>query len=150
MRIQKKRQTGNSTAPVIKTGHKRIEATSKREFPDLLQHYEQDDGKEKLEALIRSLDEIGQRLVKSFSLYDFKTYKDVLKNFLRQTSGQNYQLKEETGHTRLGKTKIYQTIHMINAELEELSKLILAKQKDQLQILMKLDQIRGLLVDLYS
>ena len=93
---------------------------------------------------------MGDRLAKSFSVYDLKSYKDTLRDFLRDTSGQAYGIKEETILSKKGRTKVYQIIEKINGELEELSALVLSKHKNQVKILAKLDQIRGLMIDLYS
>lgn len=130
-----------------KTG---LPALDKQQFPDVLEQFQSPNQQVALAQLLKELDEYGARLVKSFSLYDLKQYKDTLKAFLKDTYAQVYTLKEETGWTRQGKPKTYQLIQRINLEVEELSKLVLSKQRDPLKILEKLGQIRGIVVDLYS
>jgi uncharacterized protein YaaR (DUF327 family) len=83
-------------------------------------------------------------------LGDLKNYKDLLRHFLKETQGKVYVMRQQVGWSRFGKSKLYQRIERINLELDELTKITLSQQKDPIKMLNKLDEIRGLLVDLYS
>ncbi|QNB47266.1 DUF327 family protein [Thermanaerosceptrum fracticalcis] len=150
MRIRNEQKPKNLIASPHIAGRRETRGLHSPEFPDLLNHYSGPDWQLALDEILKKLDEAGQRLAKNFSVYDMKLYKETLKKFLYNTLGRVYDLKEETGWTRQGRPKVYQRIEMINGELEELSRLVLAEQKDSLKILEKMDHIRGLLVDLYS
>jgi uncharacterized protein YaaR (DUF327 family) len=120
-----------------------------RSFQDVFQEQNPVSWQEDLESLLNKLNEVGQRLVKTFSIYDLIEYKDTLKSFLNDSLKKAFGLKEEMSYSRRGRPKIYQYIEVIDQELEDLSKLVLAQQKDPVKVLKKLDSIRGLLVDLY-
>jgi len=150
MRIQDKQTIKSKPSPTESVNKATAGISAEKDFQDIMQHHEPPDWKGNLEALLKQLDELGQRLVNSYSIYDLKSYKDTLRNFLNETYGKAYKIKEETAWSKRGKTKVYQLIEKINGELEELSNLILSKQKDQMKLLAKLDQIRGLMIDLYS
>ncbi len=150
MRIKNEQKPKTLIASSQVVGRRETRGIHGTEFPDLLHHYSGPDWQPALEEILKKLDEVGQRLAKNFSVYDLKLYKETLKKFLYNTLGKVYDLKEETGWTRQGHPKVYQRIEMINGELEELSRLVLAEQKEPLKILEKMDHIRGLLVDLYS
>lgn len=119
-------------------------------FQDVLQEHKPSDWQERMDLLLTDLDEAGQRLAKNFSIYDLIEYKNILKNFLQESLKQLYGIKEETGWSRNGRPKLYQCIEVLNRELEELTKLVLRQQKEPVKLLKKLDNIRGLLLDLYS
>jgi uncharacterized protein YaaR (DUF327 family) len=127
-----------------------VQATDKKDFLDVLEQQEPLLWQESLNKLLRQLDEAGSRLSKSFSLYDLRGYKDLLQHFLKETQGRVYVMRQQIGWSRFGKSKLYQRIERINLELDELTKITLNQQKDPLKMLNKLDEIRGLLVDLYS
>lgn len=150
MRINSKRSLDNSISAGNKQDVSRIIPPDAKDFPDVLQQRQASPWNQNLQDLLQRLDEIGARLAKSFSIYDLKSYKEVLRDFLNETQRKAYALRENTGWTRQGKSRIYQCIERIDQELEELSQLVLSKQQNSLKILDKLDQIRGLLVDLYS
>ncbi len=150
MRIRNKQRTENLISSTKNVGLQKITGSTEPEFSDVLQTYHSFDDQKGLTELLDKLDECGQRLAKSFSIYDLKAYQDTLRGFLRETSGKAYEIKEQMGLSSHGKTKIFQRVELINRELEELSKLVLAKQKEPLKILKKLDYIRGLVIDLYS
>lgn len=127
-----------------------IQSTEKKEFLDVLEQQEPLLWQESLNKLLHQLDDVGAKLVKSFSLFDLKTYKDLLQHFLKETQSKVYVMRQQVGWSRFGKSKLYQRIERINAELDELTKITLSQQRDPLKMLDKLDEIRGLLVDLYS
>ena len=152
MRIRDKRPVHQRTTSgsTVKRESAGVFTDAELDFQDVLRQQQRPYRAENLEELLKRLDELGDRLAKSFSVYDLKAYKDTLRDFLRNTSGQAYGIKEETILSKKGKTKVYQIIEKIDGELEELSALVLSKHKDQVKILAKLDQIRGLMIDLYS
>lgn len=150
MRIESKKDSDKLIASRRAVNKSRVTAKAGLDFPDVLQEFKSPNWQADLDQLLQKLDEIGRRLASSFSIYDFKEYKDTLRNFLQETIGKAYHLKNETGWSRMGRPKLYQCLELIDQELEDLSKMVLAKQKDPLKILEKLDQIRGILVDLYS
>lgn len=119
-------------------------------FPNIFEQYQKEDLQKELDELLEKIDVIGQRLVKNFSIYDLKEYKGLLTRFISEVNSRSYKLVVETSWTRQGRPKVYQRVEEINNELEELTQLFMAKQKDQIKILKKLDNIRGILVDIYT
>lgn len=106
--------------------------------------------KEKLENLLRDITEQGKKLAENLNIKDLKHYKDLVRSFLHEAVNKMYQLKEEAGWDRRGRHKIYTVVNSVDKELENLTGMMLAEQKDQVAILAKIDEIRGMLLDLYS
>ncbi|MDD2212672.1 MAG: YaaR family protein [Paludibacteraceae bacterium] len=153
MRIQNKKVDKNLRSRDGKSSASaKIERNSslQHNFQDVLQERNFVLGQERLTLFLDSLDEMGERLVKTFSIYDLLAYKEMLRSFLDETLQQVYGLKEETGWSGTGRPKLYQRIELLDQEMESLTKIVLEKQKDPVKLLKKLDSIRGLLVDLYS
>ncbi|MDD4047720.1 MAG: YaaR family protein [Clostridia bacterium] len=124
-------------------------STKHQEFQDIFSKQNSVFKREDLEIFLNELDKIGNKLVKSFSVYDLITYKNLLRNFLNGVQKEVYGIKEESGWTRTGQHKLYQRIEVLNQEMEKLTSMVLNKQKDNVKILKKLDTIRGLVIDLY-
>lgn len=150
MRIKHKQSSERFSTSAYTAANPELRISNAKEFPDVLEKQYLRENKDDLEKLLDKLGEISKRLVESFSIYELKNYKDTLRGFLQKTQGQVYKLKEETAHFRQGKIKIMHLIEKIDAELEELSNMVLVRQRNQVELLKKMDQIRGLLVDLYS
>jgi len=153
MRIENEKTSKNLRAKADRfanVGKVRSASQQQQNFQDMMQEQNSAFLRERLELLLQGLEEKGQRLVKTFSIYDLLAYKRLLQGFLGEIEHQVYGLKEETSWSQGGRPKFYQRIELLNQELEDLTKIVLGKQKDAIKLLKKLDSIRGLLLDLYS
>ncbi|MGI6145426.1 MAG: YaaR family protein [Clostridia bacterium] len=153
MRIENEKTSKNIRSKVDRFDHVgkvRPASQQQQNFQDVLQEQSSAFLREKLEQLLQNLEEKGKQLVKTFSVYDLLAYKRLLQGFLGEVERQVYGLKEETSWSRSGRPKLFQRIELLNQELEELTEIVLDKQKDAVKLLKKLDSIRGLLIDLYS
>jgi uncharacterized protein YaaR (DUF327 family) len=74
-------------------------------------------------------------------------YKKAVRNFINYVVENAFEI-EKTQTRRLGRQKIYSQIRVIDSKLEELAAAILSGQTSQLERVSKLDEIKGLLVDL--
>ena len=119
-------------------------------FGDQLQKVQNDIVQHKLESLFADIEKQGRLLGESLVLKDLKKYKDLIQKFLDYAVNKMYHLKEQPGWDRRGRRKIYVMVETVNKELEELTKALLSEQKDKIAILAKIDEIRGLLVDIHS
>jgi uncharacterized protein YaaR (DUF327 family) len=105
--------------------------------------------KEELDRLLASIDEMGERLKKRFSWRDIQEYKERIRKFLEQVVRHGFATKEERGFDRRGRMKLYQIVSQIDDLLAELAQQLISEERDQLEILRKLGEIRGLLINLY-
>jgi uncharacterized protein YaaR (DUF327 family) len=74
-------------------------------------------------------------------------YKKAVRNFINYVVENAFEI-EKSQTRRLGKQKIYSQIRVIDSKLEELAAAILSGQTSQLERVSRLDDIKGLLVDL--
>ena len=74
-------------------------------------------------------------------------YKRAVRNFINYVVENAFEI-EKSQTRRLGKQKIYSQIRVIDRKLEELAAAILSGQTSQLETVSRLDEIKGLLVDL--
>ncbi|MFZ7102172.1 MAG: YaaR family protein [Peptococcaceae bacterium] len=102
-----------------------------------------------LQLLMEEVDKRAKILAKSCTLKDLKNYKRAVKNFLKKTMGEAYEAQDQSSWDRFGRQKLYVLVKKVNENLEDLSRQLLNEQKDTLSILKKIDEIRGLLVDMY-
>jgi uncharacterized protein YaaR (DUF327 family) len=74
-------------------------------------------------------------------------YKRAVRNFINYVIENAFEI-EKSQTRRAGRQKIYSQIRVIDGKLEELAAAILSGQASQLERISKLDEIKGLLVDL--
>jgi len=104
--------------------------------------------RQELVHFLARLDTQGRKLAESLSLADLQDFRQLVKSFLRSTLGQSRSLTEETVWDFRGRPKIMARVARIDQALEELGRQVLKDHAAPLDILAKIDEIRGLIVDL--
>lgn len=103
-----------------------------------------------LDKLLEEIDDKGKKFAREPELENLQEYKSLIKAFMDMVIEKMYKIREKTGPRSFIKQKVYVTVDIINKKLEELTENVLDKEKDHIKLLAKLDEIRGLLVDLYK
>ena len=103
-----------------------------------------------LQAFLDRLGTQGKKLAQTLSLRDLKDFRDMVKSFLRSTFGQSRKMQEDSSWDSQGRPKVMARITKIDQTLEALGKQLLDQQADPLEVLTKIDEIRGLIVDLFA
>ena len=103
-----------------------------------------------LESFLQRLTEQGNKFSESLNIRDLKDFQDMVRSFLRSTFGLSRQMHEEPSWDSHGRPKIMARIAKIDHELEELGKQFLNDQTKPLEILSKIDEIRGMIIDLFA
>jgi uncharacterized protein YaaR (DUF327 family) len=103
-----------------------------------------------LKDFLNCLNIQGEKLAESLSLQDLNDFKAMIKLFLRSTLGQSRSLQENTFWDFSGRPKILAKITGINHLLEVLGRKVINEQTKPLDILTKIDEIKGLIVDLLT
>lgn len=119
-------------------------------FWDALQAVEAiEEGQPHLPADLEALEEVAQRLMASPTPANLYEYRRVVGEILRRLLRDTFEVSAELGIVRAGRQKVFMLVRAVNQELEELTRLVLAKEKDRLAIVAKLGELRGLILDLY-
>ena len=106
--------------------------------------------RQELDQFFTRLDEVGQRLSQSLSLHDLADFRDLVKTMLRSTFGQSRTMGEESLWDYRGRPKVMARIQKVDQALEDLGKKVLDEQSKPMEILTKIDEIRGLIIDLLA
>jgi uncharacterized protein len=127
----------------------RMQEAKSASFRDVFAKANQKLQQEELNHLLSSIDEMGERLKKRFNWSDLQQYKARIRKFLEQVVYNGFASKEERGFDRRGRMKLYHIVSQIDDLLAELAEQLIQEERDQLDILHKLGEIRGLLINLY-
>lgn len=117
-------------------------------FYDELKLAETEDINIEFDNLVQEIALQGDRFYKNPTLQELKLYKSMIRKFLKYVTDRMFAVEHHTGGK--WKQKIYTISKVIDEKLEALTKLVVSQQTDNINLLAALDEIRGLLVDLYK
>lgn len=116
-------------------------------FLNTLRYSEEKSNNELIRDMANKIFEQGDKLGSKVDIRELKLYKKMISDFLGQAVGGAFKFSKES-FLRRGRYKIYATVKKINQELDELTKEVLAVEHDHIGILKKIEDIRGLILDL--
>jgi uncharacterized protein YaaR (DUF327 family) len=99
--------------------------------------------------LLQQIDDAGAELKKAPTPSSLRRYRKLVQAFMKETLNQSYTINQRTSWDRSGNRKVFTTVKKVNESLEALADEVLSKEKGQIDLVAKLDEIRGLLLDLY-
>lgn len=108
-----------------------------------------DSLQEKLQNLLNEIDNQANEIKKKFELREVLKYKKLVKEFLNIVVNNSHKFSKENFLDRRGRHRVMSIIRKVDNELENLTKDFLQKERTNLKILKRLDEIRGLLIDIF-
>lgn len=116
-------------------------------FDKLLEITQTEHIKLELNQLMEEIDRAGKEFLSDTTLEHLKHYKSLIQTFLDTLIKKMFKV---TNITSWRKHKEYTLIEKINDRLEKLTCFVLEKEGQNINLLSTLDEIRGLLIDLYK
>jgi len=135
--VKKKRSKKSSTVQVVQS-----------RFYDELRFAETEDIHIEFDKLIAAISKQGEKFSKKPTAQLLKTYKSMIREFLKYVTDNMFRVEHYTGGKL--KQKIYTVTKIIDKKLSALTRLVLSQQAQNIDLLSTLDEIRGLLIDLYK
>lgn len=116
----------------------------------LASHIEEKELQARLTALMEDITMQGKRLGKRRDVRDMKRYRGLIKEFLNEVVSRSHSFSRENFLDRKGRHRVYGIIRLIDENLDELAQELMKDEKDNLQILGKIGEIEGLLLDIFT
>ncbi|MBO5279223.1 MAG: YaaR family protein [Lachnospiraceae bacterium] len=104
---------------------------------------------ERLSGLMADIVTSGERIKKHMDIRDMRNYRELVKSFLNEIVNHSHAFSRENFLDRRGRHRVYGIIRLIDENLDELAQQLIAEEKDSLAILNAVDEIRGLLLDIF-
>lgn len=117
-------------------------------FGDFLQYQEEGRSAEELQRKLDDINQQGDRLMRSMTLRELKLYRVMVKNFLEDTVRRGIKLKETKGFDRRGRGKRYKILEEVDSLLISIGEELLQTEEGRLELLQKVGEIRGMLINL--
>lgn len=103
----------------------------------------------RIEALIGDVEKQGKKLTERADMAEMQKYRELITGLINETVSNGYAFAKEGRIGVNGRSKIFAMIRTVNEKLDSMTKKILNEEKDNINLLDDVDDIRGLLVDMY-
>lgn len=104
---------------------------------------------EKLTGLMTEITAQGEKISKRKDIRDMRKYRGLIKDFMNEIVNRSHEFSRENFLDRKGRHRVYGIIRLVDENLDELAKELCKEEKDNMAILAKIGEIRGLLLDIF-
>ena len=116
----------------------------------LASNIQESELQEKLTSLMSEITSQGERLSKRKDIRDMKRYRGLIKEFLNEVVNRSHEFSRENFLDKRGRHRVYGIVRLVDENLDALAQQLVADEKDNMAILAKIGEIRGLLLDLFT
>lgn len=116
----------------------------------LISNIEEKDLQEKLGNMMQEITAQGEKISKHMDIKDMKRYRELVKDFMNEIASRSHQFSRENFLDRRGRHRVYGIVKLVDKNLDDLAEELMKEEKDHLAIVGKIDDIRGLLLDIIT
>ncbi len=133
-----------------------VEQTSQAQDADgtfkftLVSRIEEQDLQNALIGMMEEITRQGEKLSKHRDIKDMKRYRALIKGFLNEVVNRSHAFSRENFLDRKGRHRVYGIIRLIDQNLDELAQELVKDEQDNLEILRRIGEIEGLLLDIFT
>ncbi|CFY01169.1 Protein of unknown function DUF327 [Syntrophomonas zehnderi OL-4] len=147
MKVERNKKELESYTPVGKSGLPQVKRGNESSFEQELGQRQEAYAQLKMQEILAEIDKLNEKLNRNINLNDLMLYRKLVKNFLKEATGEAYQISRKRGRNRSGRTVLV-TVNTIDKEIDQLIDEFSSHRTEPIEILATLDKIRGMLVDL--
>ena len=114
----------------------------------LIRNIEEKDLQEKLNSMMEEITVQGDKISKHMDIKDMKKYRELVKGFLNEVVSRSHEFSRENFLDRRGRHRVYGIVRLVDKNLDDLAGELVKDEIDHLAIISKIDDIRGLLLDI--
>lgn len=116
----------------------------------LVSNIEEKDLQEKLGSLMDEITMQGDRIAKHMDVADMKRYRSLVKEFMNEVVTHSHEFSRENFLDRRGRHRVYGIVRLVDKNLDDLAQELVKDEKDNIAILNKVGEIKGLLLDIVA
>ena len=124
--------------------------TIKETFKMKLEDIEQENIRNELKVLYDKIEIQSEKLQDILFIDDLINYKKLIKEFLNVTVNNSHIFFKENSLDRRGRHRIYSLVKKVDQELDELTQDFLENEDKRINILKRLNDIKGILMDIMT
>ena len=124
----------------------RKSVSEKKDFSQSFNKERQRKSEEQLKKLVDDIKKRGNKLILTKTYVDVVMYKKMIKEYLESVLKYMYETKKDISFWH---TQYFVTVDTVDGKLEELTQAVLGDQKENINIAATIDEIQGMIVDMY-
>lgn len=121
----------------------------KTNFRDMVKGEGERLSNERLQTLLKEIDAQGEILARSRNVRDYYAYRNLIKRFMEEAVRHGVTLDERKVLNRRGRSRVHKIVKEIDAELLALADELLSAEAPLIDMLARIGEIRGMLINLY-
>ena len=114
----------------------------------LMSNIQEADLQERLTDLMGQITAEGEVISKRKDIKDMRKYRALVKEFMNEILNRSHKFSRQNFLDRKGRHRVYGIIKLVDQNLDEIAEELLKEESDNLTLLAKIGEIRGLLIDL--
>lgn len=114
----------------------------------LLSHIEEADLQETLKLMINKITDQGNKIAEHMDIRDIKMYRMMISEFVNEVVSNGHKFSRDSFLDRRGRHRVYGIIRVVNEKIDALGQELLKAEKNHLDILERIGEIQGLLLDI--
>lgn len=118
-------------------------------FQDELGTVREKNRHETLIELTKDIFAQGEVITSRCDIKELKRYKDLIADFFNEIMSAGFEFSKEGKYDSRGQKKIYANVKNVNDNIEKLASELLKAQKDQVEIVNIVEDIRGIILDTF-
>ncbi len=133
---------------LVNTSNKKAKVDNKV-FVEKFQNIKSDQVREHLEKLFDEINIQSDKISERLHISEVVRYKSLVKEFLDVAVKNSHQFSKQNFLDKRGRHRVYSIVKSVDRELENITQEFLNKEVDRLAVVRKLDDIRGMLLDVF-
>lgn len=104
----------------------------------------------KIALMMEEITMQGKKVGKRMDIREMKKYRMLIKDFMNEIVTHSHEFSRENYLDRRGRHRVYGIIRKVDELLDDLAQELVKDEQDNIAILNKIDEIRGLLLDIFT
>ncbi|QAT41128.1 YaaR family protein [Clostridium sp. JN-9] len=121
--------------------------SNKKDFSQNFSFARQQKSEEQLKEMMGDIRKKGNRLAITKCYADVRAYKKLIQQYLKSVLNYMYSVNKDISFWQ---TQYFITVDTVDKKLEEITEMLLKDEKENLDIASTIDEITGLIVDIYK
>lgn len=116
----------------------------------LLSHIDEADLQERLTEMVQKISEQGNKISEHMDIRDVRLYRTMISEFMGEVVANSHKYSRENFLDRRGRHRVYGIVRLVNQKLDSLVNELMRSEKSHMDILEKVGEIQGLLLDILT